>query len=249
MPFLSKMISFWKNLFRRQQVEADLNDELQAYVEEMAERRSQAGVAPEAAREAVLQELGGIERIKDLVRQQRIGFGDYRRAAVIVVVALIAFVSGASTAVGVVRWHAAATVEQSSASAPPKTAPARERPPVLEGRVVDDATGEPIPYVEIGLHETPIRRFTYTDDMGHFVFTNPPSHFYSLESGTQRWAITHVSPLLSSCASSDPDKDFFEFQPSKAVSVKAKDGQPREGELVVFHGVIKGKPYPPPGQE
>jgi len=75
MPYQSKVIRFWNNLFHRRQVEVDLDDELQSYVEEMVERKIHAGFAPEAARETVLLEVGGIERIKDLVREQRIGFG------------------------------------------------------------------------------------------------------------------------------------------------------------------------------
>src|SRR5436190_16365296 len=149
MPFLSKMISFWNNLFRRQRVERDLNDELHAYVEEMTERKIQMGLAPEAAREAVLLELGGIERIKDLMRQQRIGLGNLRTASAIVVVAIVAFVSDASTAVAAMRWNTPATVALPAADAPPHQNPVRL--PVLQGRIVDKATGEPVPYVEVGL--------------------------------------------------------------------------------------------------
>jgi hypothetical protein len=90
------MIHFWNNLFRRRQLERDLNDELQSYVEEMAERKIQAGFDPETAREAALMELGSMARIKELVRQQRIGFGNIRRAGSMGVVAIIAFVSGAN---------------------------------------------------------------------------------------------------------------------------------------------------------
>jgi hypothetical protein len=101
MPFFSKMLNFCKNLVRRRQLEDDLNDELQAWVEEMAERKIQAGFAPETAREAALLELGGMDRIKEVLLEQRIGFSSIHRAGVTAIVAVIAFISGATVAVGI----------------------------------------------------------------------------------------------------------------------------------------------------
>src|SRR5689334_14256121 len=104
MPFLSKMISFRNNLFHRQQIERDLDDELQSYVDELAERKIHTGLPHDAAREAAMLELGGIDRIKDLVRQQRVGLRNLRQAGMMILVAIIAFVSGAVTAAGVMYW-------------------------------------------------------------------------------------------------------------------------------------------------
>lgn len=237
MPFLAKMISFWNNLFRRQRVERDLNDELLAYVEEMAERKIQAGLAPDAAREAALVELGGIDRIKDLVRQQRVGFGNLRRAGLIVIVAIVAFVSGAGAAVTVVRWNTPLPVEGTLSVVIDRDTRATETLPVLQGRVVDRATGEPIPNVEIGLQAfAPFRRYTFTDDQGRFGFTNPPSQGYRLEAGDQRWAIngnggvspSHVFPL----------SDRFSIYTPTDLRIKDKDGQPLEGERTDLKGVV-----------
>jgi len=243
MPFLSKMLSFWNNLFRRRQVDRDLNDELQAWLEEMVERKIQAGFAPEIAREAAMLELGGIDRIKDLVREQRIGFSNLRRAGMTAVVAIVAFVSGAST-VSFLRWKVPAPTA-------PLVAVAEKFPrspsPVLEGQLVDNATGQPIPFVEIGIREHPIRRFTYTDETGRFEFTNPPMNAYGLEAGPEYWSVSERGSI--SFRTSPPSVSFEVLGPGN-VSVKGKDGQPLEGELEEFKGVIsKGTPYPPPGKE
>jgi hypothetical protein len=243
------MISFWNNLFRRRQLERDLNDELQAYVDEMAERKIQTGLVPETAREEVLLELGGIERIKDLVRQQRVGFGNLRREGLTIVVAIVAFVCGASAALGVMHWPAT-NMKSSNVSthtiASVKDARSAMPLPVLEGRVVDKATGQPLPLVEIGLQEFPVRRYTFTDDTGHFVFSNPPDHAYQLEAGNQRWSLDTVSPFSAHRFPSD----FYEFYTPNPIAVKGKDGQPLKGERIVVHGVnFNGKPYPPAGRE
>jgi hypothetical protein len=44
-------------------------------VEETTELKIREGLAPEAAREAALLETGSLDRMKDLIRQQHIGFG------------------------------------------------------------------------------------------------------------------------------------------------------------------------------
>jgi len=149
-----------------------------------------------------------------------------------IIIGLVAFISGAGAAVGVMRWQTPNPVAQSTTSTPKKGSLSTERPPVLEGRVVDDATGQPIPGVEIGLRETPTRRYTYTDDTGHFIFSNPPTQFYRLEAGKQHWTINEVSPVLPAGIAAKVYWEFFEFAPSTAVSVKSKDGQPMEGEQV-----------------
>jgi hypothetical protein len=246
MPFLSKMIRFRNNLFHRRQVERDLNDELQAYVDEMTERRIQAGLTLEAARESVLLELGGIDRIKDLVRQQRIGFGNLRSVGLTAIVALVAFVSGVSAAAGVLRWKAPAPLLSTAAPIPVKAG--SQHLPVLEGRLVDNATGQPIPFVEIALKQFPIRRFTYSDDTGNFFFTNPPVDPYGLEAGQQYWSVNEGGS--AHFTSPDLRSEDFEFLGPSMVSVKSKNGEPSGGERVDFHSVSPaGKSFPPPGRE
>jgi len=230
MPIYSKMISLWNNLFRRRRVERDLNDELNAYVEEMTDRKIQTGLTPEAARDATLLELGGVERIKDLVRQQRIGLGSLRSASALVVVALIAFVSGVSAAVAVLRWSAAAPVIPQMAET--KEPSPSHRPPTLQGRLIDKATGKPVVNAEVGLQAfAPARRFTFTDEEGRFDFRNPPIDGYRLEVGNENWYIRGDGPVPFKSNSVSSDR-FIISTPD--ILVKDHNGQPLEGIRLSF---------------
>jgi hypothetical protein len=132
-----------------------------------------------------------------------------------------------------------------SAATAEKVAPAPL--PVLEGRLVDDKTGEPIPFVEIGIKQFPVRRFTFTDENGHFSFTYPPDAAYGLESGPEYWVINEGARASTR---PEPPSDSFEFLGPSNVSIKDKTGKPSEGKLEEFHGLVfKGKHYPPPGKE
>jgi hypothetical protein len=234
MPFLSKLLSFWRNLFRIDQVEQDLDDKLQSYMEELAERKVHTGLDPEAAREAALMEVGGIERIKNLVRQQRIAFSGLRGLAFTALIAVTAFNSGALAASGFQHRpadYATAPSRQKTADGPVKAAPEGRHAVVLKGRLVDDKTGQPIAGVELGLEPYPTsRRFTYTDEDGMFSFSNPPSAGYRLTAGDQKWSVggadstgihTPVSP-----------NDHFLLNSPTAISVLTKDGQKQECKLL-----------------
>src|SRR5262245_25111486 len=74
MPLLSKVASFCKNLFRDPRRESDLDDELRAYVDELAQRKIRAGMDPRRARREALLETGGVDQEKERVREQRVGF-------------------------------------------------------------------------------------------------------------------------------------------------------------------------------
>lgn len=65
--------SFFRNLMRSRQADADLDQEVRAYVDLLAEEKSQAGVSPEQAQRAARMELGGIEQVKEEVRDVRSG--------------------------------------------------------------------------------------------------------------------------------------------------------------------------------
>jgi hypothetical protein len=69
----ARVTSLIRNLTRRDRVERDLNDELRATVEVLAAEKMRAGMAPDVARRAALAELGGIEAIKERVRDVRSG--------------------------------------------------------------------------------------------------------------------------------------------------------------------------------
>jgi putative ABC transport system permease protein len=72
MPF-ARFKSLWRNWFRRGAVDADLDEEVHAYVEMAAEEKLAAGATPEEARRAALAEIGGAERLKQQVREERTG--------------------------------------------------------------------------------------------------------------------------------------------------------------------------------
>src|SRR5215472_14065356 len=74
MRLISRIAAFCRNVLNRQQVEADLDDELREYLDELTQRKILSGLTPQAARRAALIQLGGIEQIKENVREQRAGF-------------------------------------------------------------------------------------------------------------------------------------------------------------------------------
>src|SRR5450755_3564501 len=60
-----------KSLFKRSQVEADLNDELQDYIAHQTERYIASGLSPEDARLEALHSAGGVEQVKEKCRDVR----------------------------------------------------------------------------------------------------------------------------------------------------------------------------------
>lgn len=73
MLFFSRMKSLLKNLFRKQRADQELDEELRGFVEMLAEEKTKAGVPPEEAHRAARIELGGVEQVKELVREARVG--------------------------------------------------------------------------------------------------------------------------------------------------------------------------------
>jgi len=73
MPILSRLDSLRRNLFARRRVERDLDDELRACVDQLAEENRAAGMEPAEALRAARIELGGLEQVKEDVRQARAG--------------------------------------------------------------------------------------------------------------------------------------------------------------------------------
>jgi predicted permease len=70
---LSRLVSFWNTLFHQSRLERELDDELRAAVETLAERYIARGLEPAAARRAALADIGGIEQVKENVRDGRSG--------------------------------------------------------------------------------------------------------------------------------------------------------------------------------
>jgi len=73
MQLLSRVRSALRNLLRKRQVEAQLDEELRAYAEMMTDERIAAGVPASEARRSVLVEIGGVEQVKQAVRDRRAG--------------------------------------------------------------------------------------------------------------------------------------------------------------------------------
>jgi predicted permease len=62
-----------RNLFRKQRTDQDLDIEVRGYVEMIAEEKMSAGMNPEDARRAARIESGGVEQMKESVREIRAG--------------------------------------------------------------------------------------------------------------------------------------------------------------------------------
>ena len=69
----TRIRSFLRNLFLSRRVEVDLDDEIRSHLEMLTEEHLRAGLSPSAARRAARIDLGGIEQVKEHVRDERSG--------------------------------------------------------------------------------------------------------------------------------------------------------------------------------
>jgi len=67
--------SAFRNLLRRRQVEDRLDDEVRSYADLLTDEKIAAGMSPAEARRRALIEAGGVEQIKQAVRDRRAGIG------------------------------------------------------------------------------------------------------------------------------------------------------------------------------
>jgi len=72
---ISRLRAFWNNLFRRKQLDRDLDEELQAYVELVAAEKLRSGMDPEEAHRQARRQTGGIDQVVQNVRDLRTGVG------------------------------------------------------------------------------------------------------------------------------------------------------------------------------
>ncbi|MGA9719911.1 MAG: ABC transporter permease [Acidobacteriaceae bacterium] len=75
MQFLSRLKSLAHNLLHKPAIESELDQELQSYAETITEEKIVAGMSPAEARRTTLAELGGLEQVKQSVRDRRTGTG------------------------------------------------------------------------------------------------------------------------------------------------------------------------------
>jgi predicted permease len=73
MPLLVKVRSFVRNLFLTRHVEKDFEQEIVSHLELLIEENIRAGMRPKEAKRAAQIEFGGIEQVKEQVRDRRIG--------------------------------------------------------------------------------------------------------------------------------------------------------------------------------
>ena len=78
MQIFHRVSKLWRNLFDKQHVDRDLDDELRSYQDMLADENARSGMnLPDARRKAAV-ETGSIEQIKEQVREVRIGFQSTR---------------------------------------------------------------------------------------------------------------------------------------------------------------------------
>ncbi len=73
MPFIARLRSGSQNLFRRTRNDEDLDAEVRGYLELLTSEKIRQGMNPDEARRAARIELGGIEQVKEDVREVRAG--------------------------------------------------------------------------------------------------------------------------------------------------------------------------------
>lgn len=74
MRIVSRVASLWRNLSRKQRVDEELDAELRACLEILAEQKIESGLSPEEAWRSARLELGGVEQVKEQVREVKAGF-------------------------------------------------------------------------------------------------------------------------------------------------------------------------------
>lgn len=65
--------NFCRNIFHRQRIARDLDQEIRSYIELLAEEKAQRGMSRDEALRQARRELGGLERVKENVRDVKVG--------------------------------------------------------------------------------------------------------------------------------------------------------------------------------
>src|SRR5215468_10481195 len=70
---IPRLLSLVRNLFRKERVERELDDEVAAYLDQLTDEKVAAGMSRERARREARIELGGVDQVKEEVRAVRAG--------------------------------------------------------------------------------------------------------------------------------------------------------------------------------
>jgi macrolide transport system ATP-binding/permease protein len=68
-----RILAYLRNLFRKRHVDEDLDAEVRSYAEMLAEEKMRDGMNPQGAKREARIELGGVEQVKERVREARAG--------------------------------------------------------------------------------------------------------------------------------------------------------------------------------
>ncbi len=71
---MNRLVAYWRNLFRKRQVERELSDELAHAFDVLVETKIREGASIAEARRWAAIELGGVEQLKEKVREVRAGY-------------------------------------------------------------------------------------------------------------------------------------------------------------------------------
>ena len=71
MTLFPRLAAFLRNLFRRQRAESDLDAELRSYTDLLTDENRARGLAPDEARRQAQLDFGGLEQVKESVRDSR----------------------------------------------------------------------------------------------------------------------------------------------------------------------------------
>ena len=66
---LARLVSLCRGIVQRSRMDAELDEELRGYFEELVARKQAAGASPDEARRAAQREMGGVQQVKQAVRE------------------------------------------------------------------------------------------------------------------------------------------------------------------------------------
>ena len=73
MPLFSRLQSLFRNLIHKQRVEVELDEEMSSYIGMLVDEKVRDGMAPAEARRSARLDTGGIQQLKEEVREARMG--------------------------------------------------------------------------------------------------------------------------------------------------------------------------------